>query len=236
MKIKTLKRDVNYISSLLEEKSDGSVVCKKPLIITIPQDLEDKGLFTITETGIRTLGNFAIICDDKFCTYNVNAIITSSNNGLSLVTIEDEKYYVVDYEKGDKLIDNLDVVVIGEVAYEALNKFLHRGKVPWYMSIDNMGVMFLDAGKYTGVGIDQRPEMIELMCSLGQRNPDNLDEYHRNTDLPDSKVEYVSLMKVTYGKSSNVNKINGSYHSDGLISSLTSPVVDPSELEIAIRS
>ena len=82
----------------------------------------------------------------------------------------------------------------------------------------------------------ENPEVIQLLTSLVSRNVNNRLQYYRSVvntrkDLIDNPPAFVPLKSVMYSATNTVNKLVGSYFSEGVVSSLLYPTTRVEPLE-----
>jgi hypothetical protein len=117
---------------------------------------------------------------------------------------------------------------------------LIKGKVPWYLSYEDL-CKFLDTAEtHAGSNVAANYEVIEILSSMIARNVDNRKLYVRSTvdskeDL-DKKIEYIPLASVMYVATGTVNKLIGAYMEEGIASALVTKSEESTRVEKLLRN
>jgi len=125
--------------------------------------------------------------------------------------------------------------------YNIFDEFIFKGKIPWYMGYEDVGKLFDTADSHAGSAVASNYEVIELIASMVTRSKDDRTKYIRSVaktdeDFNDSKISYVPLSSIFYSVNSTVNKIAGSYFSDGVVSALVTPTTKVDKIESILRA
>lgn len=235
------KRDAAVSLSYLTVNEAGQVITKRPCRIQIPVRFTEIGL---GEIGIRTFayGLFPIIFDtDEYAVINVNAILELRPFKLTATTIDEVDYHEFHFEAGQVLIQTTDLVKRETLLYNVFDEFIFKGKLPWYAQYDDVGKLFDTAEYHAGSKVGQNTEVIEFIASMVTRSKEDRSKYIRTVastyaDTSLDKIDYVALMSVFYSVKSTVNKIAGSYFSDGVVSALVSPSERVEKIESVLRA
>lgn len=233
------KRD-SYRDKLVVMK-DGSVVTKSPTRIQVPTRWMTVNLGEITSiTSIY--GFFPIIFDDNtYCIFNVCAMINIIPTRTTTVTIEDEPYYEFHFDAGVKMILSLTLVRTDTLTFDILNEFFMKGKVPWWVRVDDLASVFDTAEKHANSKIAKVPQAIEALVSIISRNRNDLSIALRQSaktldDYDIDKIEYIPLKSVMYSVNSTVSKLSGSYFHEGVISAIVNPTTTSGKIEKILRA
>jgi hypothetical protein len=124
--------------------------------------------------------------------------------------------------------------------YNILDELLIKGKVPWYLSYEDL-CKFLDTAEtHAGSNVAANYEVIEILSSMIARNVDNRKLYVRSSvetkeDL-DKKIEYIPLASVMYVATGTVNKLIGAYMEEGIASALVTKSEESTRVEKLLRN
>jgi hypothetical protein len=124
--------------------------------------------------------------------------------------------------------------------YNIIDELLIKGKVPWYLSYEDL-CKFLDTAEtHAGSNVAANYEVIEILSSMIARNVDNRKLYVRSSvetkeDL-DKKIEYIPLASVMYVATGTVNKLIGAYMEEGIASALVTKSEESTRVEKLLRN
>lgn len=235
------KRDVTQVLSLLKENQAGQLIAKAPMKIMCPVRYSEIGL---GQVGIDNYvyGLFAIMLESGlYAVFNATALISIDPYKFSITTIDEVDYHEFHFDTGDVVIKTLDVVKDESIIFKVFNEFVFQGKVPWYTSYRDVGLLLSTAKKYAGSNVSQNPEVLEFIASMIARSKDDRTILIREVaksaaDFADSNIDYVALKSVFYTVKSTVNKLTGSYFKDGVTSALVNPTTSVDKLERILRT
>lgn len=237
---KKLIRDASKVLACLKELDDGRLVTTKGCKIYIPARFAERGLASI---GIEThiAGIYAIVVGDThYAVSMVNAMIRIDPTSTLKITIDEEEFYEFEFEPGSTVIMSLQLVRADTLVYKIYDEIIAKGHVPWYLGYADLGKLFDTARKHAGANIGANHEVTELIVSLIARDPADRHRYYRTCiktldDLRKKPPAVVPLRSVTYAATNTLNKLAGSYFSEGLVSSLVSPADRVERMEALLR-
>lgn len=237
MDIKGLKRDKVKIQSLLAYHKDGTVSAIDDTIITVPAYWEEKGLFIRGDT-ISVIAICPIIVGNYYAVLNILSLISTDPESISIVSIEDVDYIKLFYSKGDRILSKSNVVLDDGLPYKAFDELIDRGKVPWYLTYDDMGKLMDTAADYTGLKFNIDHAIFEMVASLMTRDSNDRSKFYRHRLNVDPKTQYtfIPMSSVQYGASNTTAKLIGAYWSEGLSSALVHPSERKELIEDLLRS
>lgn len=235
-----LKRDSSSVLSKLKDLGSGAIVTTTACKIQVPVRFMSIGLGQI---GIETfsLGNFPIIMEDgTYAVMNLLTMVELSPYKTLTVEIDDVSYYEFHFNPGDVVIKNKTIVKNEDMIFNVFDEYIFKGKVPWYVEYDDIPKMFNLAKKYTGSTAGNSYETIEFIVSLIARHKNDRSKYIRTGITSYKQVSredlvFVPLASVLNSVKSTVNRLAGSYFSDGVTSSLISPSENISKIESILR-
>ncbi len=235
------KRDPSFVLSILKETSTGQVITRVACKVQVPVRFTEVGL---GEIGINTFtyGLFPIILETgQYALMNVTALVQLDPYKLTAVTIDDIEYHEFHFQANQVLIKSMDVVKRDTLMYNVFDEFIFKGNIPWYVEYDDLGKLFDTAKKYGGSNVGTNLEVIEFIAAMVARSKDDRTKHIRSVcnsynDAALDKVSYVPLNSVYYSVNNTLNKIAGSYFSEGVTSALVNQSKEQSKVEKLLRA
>jgi len=236
-----LKRDSKTVLSCLVENKSNQVLTKVNCKIQVPVRFSTRGLGQI---GINTFtyGCFAIILETgEYSVCNVAGLIELNPSSVNIITIDDVEYYEFSFDANTVVIKTTYIVKRSNLMYSILDEFIFKGKIPWYMSYDDLGKIYDTAKIYAGSNVGQNQETIEFLASIITRSKKDRTKYLRTNisdykETENDKIDFVPLNSVFYSVNSTVNRLAGNYFNDGVISSLVIPTDSVETIEAILRA
>lgn len=237
---RTLTRDASKIHAVLKELEDKRLVTTKGCKVYIPSRYAERGL---AQVGVETniVGMAAIVVDDKYYgVWVVNAMMRIEPTTTMRVKIDEEEYFEFYFEPGATVVSNIDLVKTDTLTFKIYDEVFAKGRVPWYLSYNDLGKIFETAGHHAGASVGRQREVTELIVSMIARDQKDRTKYYRQTvkSEADSVLRppaYIPLRSVVYQATDTTTKIMGSYFSDGLQSALISPAERVERIEGLLR-
>lgn len=236
-----LKRNPSLVLSQLVENASGQVLCKVPCKIQVPYRYSERGL---GEVSIRTFtyGYFPIILETgDYAVMNVCALVELDPYKVMITTIDEIDYHEFYFEANQVVIKSGDLVKNTDNIYNIVDEFIFKGKIPWYVEYEDLAKLFDTAKDHAGSNVGENQEVMEFIASMVARSKDDRSKYIREVmtakaDTSLDKIDYVALSSVFYSVKSTVNKIAGSYFSDGVVSALVNPSDKAEKIERILRA
>jgi hypothetical protein len=239
MKISQLKRDPDYIKKHLVETKDGKLVVLKDSTIIVPARFLNKGL-SIKKEQVYIIGMYALIMGDRYAVSNVNAMININPIRTTIIKINDVDHYEFAFNNGSVMIKDLNTIRDDNIIYNIFDEFISNGNVPWYFDYEDMGRIFATAKEYADMRIGDNTEVIQLLVSVLSRDNSERLKYYRHNLKKYSDLEvrptFVPLESVMYVATNTLNKLTGSYFSEGVMSALVNPSEKVERLEELLRA
>lgn len=240
MDISNLVRSPETVKASLKRVGE-SIYATKPTKIYIPVRFRERNLAFV---GVKTyiVGIFAIVLEDKLmATHIMDAMVQIEPTSFKIVSIDDSDYYEFFFEPGAKVVVSTNIVRRDTLVYQIYNEIISKGRVPWYMNYLDLARIFDTARKYANANVGAQREVTELIVSLISRNETDRSKYYRTSvkdigDVYKKPPAYVPLKSVLYAATNTLNKIAGSYMSDGLISALVNPSTRVENIERVLRT
>ena len=237
MDISKLVRDADYVRSQLIVRK-GKVIAKQKMQIHSLAVLANYELIVLGKKK-EIFGSFAVVCNGRYMVWNAVTMYEIKALTSEVIDIEGVDHLVFTIEAGDTLIESLETIVNAGLVYKIFRMYIFQGKVPWFINIGDITKLFSTCGEYAGLGIDETPELINLLEALMTRVAS--DEYTllKNSGLPAKEWEknraYIPLSNVAYMQSV-MGKIVGNYQKDGMREALGATPSEPGILEKIMRT
>src|SRR5262249_24852488 len=144
------------------------------------------------------------------------------------VLYDGDEYYEFTFDPGSTVIASTMLVKSDTLVYSIYNEILAKGRVPWYLGLEEMSELFDTAPYHAGANIGRNQEITEMIVSVTARNANDRHMQYRHLvesyeDLALRPPAWVPLRSVEFVASNTLNKIGGSYARDGMISALVTP-------------
>lgn len=237
MDFSALKHDIGVVGSAFKELEDNSLVAMREARIYFPARFTEQHLATV-EVETHCIGHFAIVVDGCYSCYSVNAMIRLDPAEVNKVVWEDEEYYELVFFPGSIVIPNLLLAKVDTNVYHIYNGILSKGRIPWYLSYENLMKIFMTAPEFAGANIGEEHEVIEMLVSLIARNPENPTEYFRSNygkEGSAAKPQYISFKSVEYAATNTTNKLGGANFARGVVAALVDPSTSLERIETSLR-
>lgn len=233
------KRDKDKILEILKEVN-GQVITTKGCKIIFPVRFEMIGLASIgSETFFYGLFQILTLDGNYYAVHNCLSTIYSSPDSVATITVDDVPYYELTYLPGSTVITSTDLIQNGNLIGKVYRELINRGKVPYYVSYDDMNRVFSTAKEYTGHSLGDSFEALAVPISIIARNPNDVNQYYREildeVDPSVVKPTYVPASSVNFAASSTLTKLTGSYFYDGVVSSLNNPTEETELIDYVLR-
>lgn len=241
MEIDKLIRDPERIKSCLQELPDESLVAIKKCKIIIPTRFEERSLAEIG-MDIFIVGIYAIITEDKYYAVSlVNTMIKITPTSIMKIKIKGVEHYEFTFDPGQVVMPRTNLVKDDILVYRIYDEIISKGKVPWYLTYDDLGHIFDTALSHAGANVGTNPEVTELIISIIARNGKDRTQYYRSSinsldDIKTNPPVFISMKSVPYAATNTTNKLAGSYWSEGVVSSLISPSTKKERIETILLS
>lgn len=238
--IDNLKRDPDKIKKCFK-KVGKSLVVTKDIKVIYPERYESKNL-AIVDNVVRLVSIFAILDDsNNYAVNNLPIFINLTPSNIDHVTINDELYTVLEFEEGSTYTESTELVINNKFLYDLFNLFYTNGKIPWFMSYNDLINIFSKTEKYANSDLGNNPIITEILASIVAKAPNDKTLLYReilenNKKLLESiKPTYVGLMNPYYTFDNTVSKISGSYYTKGLMGALINKEKETTKIEEILR-
>lgn len=130
----------------------------------------------------------------------------------------DNKYIKLYYKKGDVFINNTSILQL-DLTNSLFTSFIMYGKIPDFFDYQHVHKLFDNSKRINNIAINVGKEILEVIYSYMYRNPKDLTEQYRYTNMKD-KPSIIGLTNITYAPESTTAKLLGSYLDDGITGAL----------------
>jgi hypothetical protein len=233
-------RDASKVLAVLKELPDGSVVCKKPVKIYIPERYKQKRLMSEGQ-DTYILAIYAIVVDNKY--YGVSmadAMIRVGQASIQTVKFGDDSYLEFSYDEGDIVLRGTELIQDSTLVYSIFDEFVSKAHVPWYMNYEDLAKVFDTAEYHAGMRLGNSRAILELITSMIARDSANKMSYYRHvfkdykTMLTNPPV-VIPLRSVALGATNTTAKLIGAYSDEGFTSALNNPSERVEPIEEVLR-
>lgn len=226
-----MKRDKDYIKSVVIKKDDGYYATKKT-IIEFPKWYQDKGLYEISDNTFL-YGIFAMIVDDKYSVSRIPTVMNTTPLMVKEIDRDGETYIQLIYGPGDRVINSQNVLMQPFLSYEYFNGFYMLARMPWFIDYEDLIFTMDNTVKYAGNNLGSNNVGNEVLPTFISRQQEDKRMFYRSN--PTGKPYFVGLMDVRYSALSTINKQAGNYPEESLVSALIIKEEKPTTLENHVR-
>lgn len=236
-----LVRNAPKVLGALVDLPGKPVVAKENLIIELPVRFREVDLVQIGSESYA-YGLFAIILEDgSYGLCNVNAYFELGPSIIEVVKREDGEYYNFLFKKGQVVFRTKDLVCRSSLIYKAIEEFVFKGKIPWYVEYEDMGKIFSTAEKHARTSAKIIPSVVEFMAAYVARDKADRTKFIREVakdpaGFKRQNLSWVPMRSVYWSAPGTVNKLAGAYFQDGVVSALVNPSKRVENIEGILRA
>lgn len=234
------KRNGKKVRDLLTV-NNKQIYCKQDCYVHVPTRYIDRDIGTIG-ADTSAFGIIPIILADtlEYGLLSVNSVVKLNPFSSETIEVNGDTYYQYFFEANTPVILNTSVVRKDTIIFNILDEFIIKGKVPWYVSYEDLAKFLDTANSHAGSRVAQNYEVIEVLASIVSRDVNNRKAYIRSTakdkDYILKNTEYVPMASVMYSVSGTANKLIGAYMDEGITSALVTPSEEVSGVERLLRT
>lgn len=229
-----LKRKPDIITAKIE-KTKGMIFTKEELSIVIPSRYINSSLASLGSSVVTT-AIFAIIDEDH--NYGVISLPISMEltpYKISNVTVDSVEYILLSFAKDSVLCPNTNCVVSSSFLYNLFDEFYIKGNVPFYISYEDLAVLFSSANEYAGSKLGNNQLAYEILTATITRTTENKNILYK--ERPDCKdFTYIGLNDRYYAFDNTGAKLVGGYMAEGISNAMVSPEKETTNLTKVLRS
>lgn len=236
MDLKDYTRNAAPVLSGLKEL-EGKLITTKALKMYLPRTFEDKRMIVLGNE-MYVVGLYMLATDDRHYAVSLTtAMMRTEPSSINTVYMDGVEMYELQYEPGDEVISDLNLVVNGKLIYSIYDEIFSLGRVPPYLSYQDIGRIFESAPKHANVNLASTPTILQMLAAAISRDPENPMVYFRQVtngkDLDTAK--YVSLKSSTHSATNTTARLMGAYFSDNLTTALVHPAEREENVERLLR-
>lgn len=237
MDISHLVRNDTKIHNAYTVLEDGSVVANRPMEIHLPKRFAENGMAVVSET-VWTSAVLGLVIPGE-CYAPLLALVDITLVPLSIreAAIDGVQYLILEFGKGDTLIENLDVLQDPNKPHQYYLEFNLYSKKPWYMNKDDLTSLYDYAEYECGGKVGSSPQVMRVFNSLQFRDPDNLDVAYRHSKamLEGRPPVIVGLNNSAMLIDGTIPKLLGGYLQDNTLAAIVNPDTKVTDLEEIIK-
>lgn len=235
--ITQLKHDKGLIKSALRVMPDGSVIATKKLKCCFPKRWEQNNLAEIADV-VTTILMVGVIVGDSYAMLGGLTRVVMKPGEISEATWDDTRYYVLDFEPGEVVIENMTIPQDSNIGYYYYVEFTKYARVPWYCSVASLLAVYDAAKFYTGKAFGASNQCIRVLYALTMRDSKNLDipfRYSPDLTSPNGKPKVIGINNPGQLLNSTFSRLSSGYMSDNIIGGILNPDKKVTDLEEVIR-
>lgn len=239
---KLIRNSKRVLKAWRYDNKANVIVAAEPCRIMFPKHYVDGGKLGLMENNILVVAIFAIVVEDKyFAVSNAAAQMPLSPDSVNTVTIDDAEYYELSWDKDSIICPNTKLVKNKDIAYEINSEFVKKGKTPWYMNALDLISLTNTFEEYAGVNLGVSETELGIQTAARMRQPENRTRFIREKfktqdDLENMPSAIIPLRSIGGGASNTNARIIGSYHNEGIVSSLVNTTEKVEAIEEFLRS
>jgi len=243
MDFSALIRDPQKVYEALSLQEDGSIICLKPVKVIIPTRYLESSLAEIGAT-VSTLAVYAIVVDDKhYAVSKTLAMMTLTPTAVATRKYDETSYEELFMDVGSVFTPTTDLVITDTLVYYALENFVNRGRIPWFLDYEDVVTLTYTAEKHANVNLTSSHAVLAIIASAVARDVNDNRKYFRQTLVGADKkrgrngrdVTFVPLSSVIMGATNTTSRLQGSHRTDGTISALINPSTRLERVEQLLR-
>lgn len=232
-----LTRNKERVFKALKTLEDHSVIALEPLEIHFPKRFIEKSLADIGDK-VESIGVLGLVLPEGvFCSFYRVARVTMSPSNIREVNIEGVRYVVLEFEKGDTVFNNLEVVKDEHLNYPYYMEFGFFARLPWYIPPTMAPKLFDYSGLIAGKKVGATPQVFRVIYGLAFRDPDNPEIAYRYGEAikKGRPPLVVGLNNGSMLIDGTFNRLMGGYLADNIIAAILNPDTKVTESEKVMK-
>ena len=234
-----LTRDSDKIRSYFK-KIKNATITTQDITILIPEWYLDHKLAKLGSI-VESVCIFAIIDGHNNYGVSIAPILGkfSPSEAYSMVSVDGERYLSLPFHSGDVVIPNSTMLVNDNFMFDIFHSVYIQGKVPWFLSYEDLSNLLIESDKYAGSKVGSDPLTYEILTSMMARTK-NRKIYYKSVinsreDLSKIAPTYVGINNRYYSFDTTASKIIGSYFAEGVGVAIVSPETESSVVSDKLR-
>lgn len=239
MSVEGLRREphASFEAKVFTTLPDNSVIANRYLEIYLPKRFVDNGMATVSDkvTTAAVLG--LVIPGECYAPMVALMDITLLPLNIRESNIKGVPYLVLEFEKGDTVIESLEVIQDPNKPYHYMLEFYYYAKIAWYMSHHEVEGMFDNAKAECGGDVGSSFQVPRVLSSIMFRDPDNPDQpYRYSKAIKEGRPPLiVGLNNGSMLIDGTFAKISSGYLQDNTIAAIVNPDTKVTDYERIMR-
>lgn len=232
LSFKSLKRNHNLLKTIFELKGD-ILIAKADCKFYVPQDYIKYRMLTIGEKT-EMLAVAAVVSNGEYGIFNGCCKITIQPDVVKNVLVDGKEYIEFTFTKGNVIVPRTVTVKDSDLVYDMFKYFYTQGKIPGFLSVDDLGNIFTYHKEYGGINISPNNVPFEIVASMICRDSKDTFKYYRHSDQKNEPL-IIPFNSVLFNARSTTAKLLGANLEDGFTNALVNPSDEPDRLETLLR-
>lgn len=235
--ISKLKRSPEVMLKSIKVK-DNVIYNTKKVYVMFPNRFVDKSMVSLGNKS-TVLGVFALLNEEQ-THYSVSLIparVTMYPNEIDTILVNNEEYTLLEVEKDSILIDTTILIQESDLVFDLYDMFMLKGKIPWYLTYEDVPIVFSNLPKYTGSKAGMNVLTYEILTAVISRDKDDLNiEFRNSKDISKYQPVFVGLENVWHSYKTTTSKLVGNYFKMATVSAINHKEEEVDKLESIIRA
>lgn len=239
MSVELLPREegVKFLKRALTEQKDGSVTANCKLEIYLPKKFVDNGMASVTDTVTTAAVLGLVIPGECYAPLVALMDITLLPFNIRESNVKGVQYFVLEFEEGDTVIENVDVIQDSNKPYSYSQEFYDYARVSWYLSEKEIMGLFDNARAECGSNVGSTRQVTRVLTSTMFRDPDEPSRAYRYSEAMRKGLPPL-IMGLNNGPmliDGTFAKITGGYLRDNTLAAMVTPDTKVTDNERIIR-
>lgn len=237
MEVGQLVRNTARIHKAYTVTEDNAMVANGPFEVHIPKRFVENGMAVVGEKVWTAAVMGLVIPGECYAPLLSMMDVTLVPLSIREVAIKGVQYLVLGFDKGDTIIENLDVLQDPNKPHAYYLEFNLYAKLPWYMNKDDLTSLYDYAQYECGGKVGSSPQVMRVFNSKQFRDPDNPDiEYRHSKAMLEGRAPLiVGLNNTSMLVDGTFPKLMGGYLQDNTLSAIVNPDTKVTDLEEIIK-
>lgn len=235
MNLAEYKRDVD-LNSKVWRKTPNGFYALQDLSIVFPTRWRTCQLAKVDEE-ITCLGMFLVVSGKSYMAGHAPTIVQLDNTSIKTIMINDVPHFELTYEKGQRVITNINAVQRIKLMFYIYDEFYAKAKAPIWFDYNEQLDLFRRCKYYMGIQPNGSWLTVHLLTSLLGRWSEDPDIYFRekSTKTNANACMMIPIRSSTYGAKGVLNRMTSGYFNDRLTASLLDTVEHETAVEHIMR-
>jgi len=237
MDLVNLKHDADLIRKAYTVNPDNSVTANRDLELYIPKRFTENGMAVVGEK-VQTVAVIGVVIPGvAYAPIVALADFTLLPLTIREVSIKGEQYILMEFMKGDTLIESLAVLQDPNKPNQYYLEFKHYARIPWYLKKEELSGMFDNAQYESGAPVGSTPQVTRVYDGFMFRDPDELTRPYRNSKamLEGREPAIVGLNNSALLVDGTFSKLTGGWLQDNTLAAIVNPDQKVTDMEKVIK-